>query len=121
MSDPKWLRELGRRRVFVFFWGFVFVALINTINEESDIFLHVFDDYVDIILAVVAVIVIGVMWRKQAMQQLKRVNNIATILAVLFILATIFAITQEYNDPADFGNEIPSLLFGIAMVINRFV
>ena len=43
------------------------------------------------------------------------------VLAVLLILVTIFAITQEYNDPEDFGNEIPTLFFGIFMLINRFI
>ncbi len=84
-------------------------------------FIHALDDYLDIILAVVAIIVFVVMWRKQTAPQLRKANNVATILAVLLILVTIFAITVEIGDPADFGNEIPTLLFGIKLVVNRFV
>ncbi len=107
--------------MFVFFWGFALVALANTVGEERDVFLHVVDDYVDIILAVVAIVIIAAMWRKQAAPQMRRVNNIASILAILLVIATIYAISQEIGDPADFGNEIPSLLFGITMLVNRFV
>ena len=120
-SDKSVIKELGRRRVFIFFWGFVIVAIANVIGEESDMFIHVLDDYLDIILAVVAIAIIVAMWRKQTAPQLRRVNNIASILAVLLVLVTIYAISVEIGDPADFGNEIPTLLFGITMLVNRFV
>lgn len=118
MSITKWL---GRSRVYAFFWVFFLAAIANTVNEESDIALHVADDYVDIILAVVAIILLALWWKKKAPAELKRTNNVMAVFAVLLILATIFAFTQEIGDPADFGNEIPSLFFGIFMLINRFV
>lgn len=114
----KWL---GRTRVFAFFWAFALVAIANVITEESDIFLHGVDDYTDIILAIVALIIIAVWWKKQTPAELKRTNNVLTVLAAVLILATIFAITQESGDPTDFGNEIPTLLFGVFMLINRIV
>jgi hypothetical protein len=40
-SDKSVIKELGRRRMFVFFWGFVIVAIANVIGEESDMFFHV--------------------------------------------------------------------------------
>ncbi len=120
-SDSATIKELGRRRVFAFFWGFVLVAISNTILEENDIFLHVVDDYADIVLAVIAIVVLAVWWKRNSMPELRRTNTILTVLAVGLILATIFAISQEYNDPADFGNEIPTLFFGIFMLINRFI
>jgi cytochrome bd-type quinol oxidase subunit 2 len=116
-----WAKQVGRVRVFAFFWVFALVAILNVVTEENDIFLHVVDDYTDIILAVVAIILLAVYWRKKSTQSLKTANNILTVLAVLLILATIFAITQEINDPTDFGNEIPTLFFGIFMIANRFV
>jgi peptidoglycan/LPS O-acetylase OafA/YrhL len=121
MPDKSRVKQLGRRRVFAFFWALLLIAIANTVNEEGDIFLHVVDDYADIILAVVALIVLVAWWKKSSIPDLKRVNNIMAVLAVLVIIATIYAITQEYTDPADFGNEIPTLLFGIFLLINRFV
>lgn len=121
MPDRATIKELGRRRVFAFFWVFVLFAISNVVNEENDIFLHVVDDYTDIVLAVVAIIVLVAMWKKSDLKSLKRTNNIFTILAVVLIAATLFAITQEIGDPTDFGNEIPTLFFGIFMLANRFV
>ena len=120
-DDQKaWTKQLGRARVFIFFFAFVVVAIGNAVGEENDIALHVADDYADIAIAIIGVIVLATMWKKGT-AALRKANNISTVLAVLLIVATIFAITQEYNDPTDFGNEIPTLLFGIFMIINRFV
>jgi heme A synthase len=118
MSVSKWL---GRNRVSAFFFAFALVALLNTITEENDIFLHVVDDYADIAIIVVALALLAMWWKKKSPAELKRTQNVMAVLAVALILATIFAITQEINDPADFGNEIPSLLFGVFLLINRFV
>ena len=120
MPDKDTIRELGRRRVFAFFWVFTLFAIGNVVNEENDIFLHVVDDYTDIILAVVAIVVLVLWWKRSSMKDLRMTNNILTVLAVLLIAATLFAITQEMGDPTDFGNEIPTLFFGIFMIANRF-
>ena len=120
-SDGSLTKWLGRNRVFAFFWTFALIALLNTVQEENDIFLHVVDDYADIAIIVVAIVLLAMWWKKKSPQQLKMTGNVMAVLAVLLIVATIFAITQEYNDPADFGNEIPTLLFGIFLLINRFV
>ncbi len=75
----------------------------------------------DITLAVIAIIVLVVWWKRQSLSDLKRVNNIVTVLAVLLILATVFAFTHEIGDTEDLANDIPTLFFGIFMLINRFV
>ncbi len=121
MPDSATIRELGRRRVFAFFWVFVLVAIANTINEENDIFLHVIDDYADIALAIIAIVVLVMWWKRSSMKNLRMTNNTLTVLAVGLIIATVFAITQEMGDPTDFGNEIPTLFFGIFMLLNRFL
>lgn len=121
VPDRETIKELGRRRVFGFFWVFVLFAISNVISEENDIFLHVVDDYADIALAIVAIVVLVVWWKKSSAKELRTANNILTALAVGLVLATIFAITQELGDPTDFGNEIPTLFFGIFMLANRFV
>jgi hypothetical protein len=70
---------------------------------------------------VIAVAILVTMWRKRSTPTLRKANNIATVLAVLLIVATTYAITQEIGDPTDFGNEIPTLFFGIFIIINSFV
>jgi heme A synthase len=116
--DGFWLRRVSNK---VAWQKQGLIALLNTVAEENDIFLHVVDDYADIAIIVVAIVLLAMWWKKRSPQQLKRTGNVMAVLAVLLIVATIFAITQEYSDPADFGNEIPSLLFGIFLLINRFV
>jgi uncharacterized membrane protein YccC len=120
MPDRATIKELGRRRVFTFFWVFVLFAIGNVVGEENDIFLHVVDDYADLALAIVAIVVLALWWKKSSLKELRMTNNILTVLAVGLVLATLFAISQEYGDPEDFGNEIPTLLFAIFMLINRF-
>lgn len=119
--DGATIKELGRRRVFAFFWVFTLVAIANTINEENDILLHVVDDYTDIVLAVVAIVVLLLWWKRASFKNLRRGNNILTVLAVLLIVATLYAVTQEMGDPTDFGNEIPTIFFGVFMILNRFL
>ncbi len=120
-TDKSLTRWLGRNRVFAFFWTFALIAILSTVQEENDIFLHVVDDYADIVIIVVAIALLAMWWKKKSPQQLKMTGNVMAVLAVLLILATVYAITQEYTDPMDFGNEIPTLLFGIFLLINRFV
>lgn len=121
LPDAATIKELGRRRVFAFFWAFTLLAIGNTAMGESDIFLHVVDDYADVALAVVALVVLAIWWKRKSFKNIRLTNNLMTVLAVLMLLATVFAITQEMGDPEDFGNEIPTLLFAIFMVVNRFV
>ncbi len=120
MPDRATIKELGRRRVFAFFWVFTAFAIGNVVGEENDIFLHVVDDYTDIALAIIAIVVLVLWWKKSDLKQLRTTNNILTVLAVGMVIATVFAITQEMGDPTDFGNEIPTLLFAVFMIINRF-
>ncbi len=120
-SDSSTTKWLARNRVYAFFWAFVIVAIANTINEENDIFLHVVDDYADIIIAVVALALLAMWWKKTTPSQLKMTSNVMAVLSVLLLLATFYAISQEMGDAADFANEIPTLFFGIFLLINRFV
>lgn len=69
------------------------VAIANVITKENDTLPYVADDYIDIVLAVVALGVYALWRNKTSLQDLRKANNVATVLAVLLILATIFAIT----------------------------
>lgn len=117
-SIVKWL---ARNRVSAFFFVLLLVAISETAATESDMFLHAVDDYADLTIAVVAILLLAMWWKKQTPAQLKRTANVMAVLAALVIVATLFAISQEIGDPEDFGNEIPTLFFGIFLLINRFV
>ena len=115
------IRELARRRVFLFFSVLLVLALFNAIFEEADTFLHALDDYAIVSISIVVVAFIALSWNKQSLEALRRQH---TIIVGLFLLALgfqIFAFVQEINDPPDFGNEIPSLTLLALVFANRFV
>ncbi len=123
LPDRSTIKELGRRRVFGFFWVFAIVAIANTIRDEGDTFSHVIDNYLDIALGVIALVVILVWLKKDSFKQLRMTNNINTILAVLLIvvtIATLAGLTGE-TTTEDLADDIPTLFFGVFMLINRFV
>lgn len=121
MTDRLRTKQYGIRRAFALLFGLVIAEIANHTVGESDMFLHAIDDYIDIVAAVIALAVILLWWKRDSLPELKKTNNVLTALAVVVILATIFAITQESSDPEDFGNEIPTLIYGIFLLINRFI
>ena len=122
-SDKSWVKEIGRRRVFGFFWVFFVLAIFQTVSTEGDEFMHVVDNYVGIGLAAVAIIVLLVWWKKTDTKNLKMMNNILTVLAVILLImavVTLAGLTGE-TTVEDLGDDIPTLFFSIFMLINRFV
>ena len=123
MPDRAAIKEMGRRRVFGFFWVFFIVALANTLSSEGDEFTHVVDNQIDIALGVIAIVVLLVWWRKTSAKDLKMMNNILAVLAVVVIILAIVTLAGMTGETTaeDLGDDIPTLFFGIFMLINRFV
>ena len=119
-TDRALTKELARRRVWVFFAILVAAAFSGQLGEESDIFLHALDEYVLVALAVVALVVLAVMWKKQALGELRKQHNILLVLFVIMLVFKLYAVSVEFGDPQDFGNEIPGLIILIIAVANRF-
>ncbi len=114
---------MSRRRVFGFFWVFFGLAIAQTLNDESDEFMHVVDNYVGIALVVIAVVVLLAWWRKTDTKNLKMVNNIMTGLAVVLLIMAVVTLAGMTGETTmeDLADDIPTLLFSIFMLINRFV
>jgi hypothetical protein len=120
-EDKLLIREIAKRRVFLFFSVLTLLALSDAAITESDIFLHAIDDYAIITLSILSIILIVVWWKKQSLGELRKQHNIILIIWAVALLFQIFAFVQEINDPEDFGNEIPSLILILLILINRFV
>ncbi len=114
-------RELSKRRVFVFFFVFMLIALLPTVIEESDVFLHALDDYLIIFIAIVALLFVFLSWKRQTVSQLLAQHNVLAVLIVIALIVQVYGIIAEIHDPADFGNEIPAFILLIMMLINRFI
>jgi cytochrome bd-type quinol oxidase subunit 2 len=114
-------RELAKRRAFIV----LFIVLIEIVGAfiglEGDTFAHVLDDYAILAISIVALLVIGAMWKKQSLASLRKQHNILLVLLAVALVFQIYAFIAESNDPTDLGNEFPSLTILILMLINKFI
>jgi hypothetical protein len=86
--DKPVVREISRRRVFVFVSVFLVLGGVGIITEESDMFLHAIDDYAMVALAIIGLLGFA-MWRnKLSLPELRKQNN---IFAALFVVALILS------------------------------
>jgi hypothetical protein len=114
-------RELAKRRAFIV----LFIVLIEIVgafvNLEGDMFAHSLDDYAILAISLVALLVIGAMWKKQTLAGLRKQHNILLVLLIVALVFQIYGFVAEANDPTDLGNEFPSLTILVLMVINKFI
>jgi len=82
---------------------------------------HALDDYAILAISVVALVVIGAMWKKQPLAGLRKQHNILLVLLIVALVFQIYAFVAEANDSTDLGNEYPSLTILVLMVINKFI
>jgi drug/metabolite transporter (DMT)-like permease len=117
--DKSVVRELSRRRVFVFVAAFLALALFADGLTEADILTHALDDFAIVALSIIVLILIAVWRKKVTLSELKKQHNIITILFVVMLIFKLYAVTVEMNDPQDFGDEIPSLIGIVLTLLNR--
>jgi hypothetical protein len=91
------------------------------VGLEGDMLAHSLDDYAILALSIMALLVIGAMWKKQSFAGLRKQHNILLALLILALIFQIYAFIAESNDPTDLGNEYPSLTILILMIINKFI
>lgn len=73
------VKELARRRVFLFLYVLVAIVFPLTALGENDILLHALDDYLGVVFSVVAIVALVVYWRKPY-QGVRTANKIALIM-----------------------------------------
>jgi glucose uptake protein GlcU len=120
-EQSKIVKQLGRRRAFGFFFGVSAILFLDVAFMEGDMVSHSFDDIAVVAISAIAVILILATLKKRSLPQLKRMNNILTILGVLFLIMTFVAISIEINDANDIGDDFPKIFIAAAMLVNRFV
>jgi hypothetical protein len=115
------VKELAKRRVFVLFSLFFFFALLGDMIIEGDMFSHALDEYVFIAIAAVVLIFIALNWKTTTVDELRKQHNYITGLFVIALIFQLYAFPAEIGDPADFGNEVPSLVGLIVILLNRVI
>ena len=118
--DKSVVRELSRRRVFVFVSVFLVVAGVGIILEESDIFLHAIDDYAMVVVAIIALLGFALWRNRHSLGELRKQNNIFAALFVVALVFKLYGVMTEISDAMDFGDEIPLLIAFVLTIANRF-
>ena len=118
-ANTSHVKELARRRVYIFFSLFFLFALLGDSILEHDEFSHALDEYIFISIAAVVLILIAVMWKKTTVDELRKQHNYITGLFFIVLIFQLYAFPAETGDAADFGNEIPSLVGIILILLNR--
>jgi hypothetical protein len=115
------LREFSRRRVNLFFSAVILVAFLGVLMEEAGDLGDIIDDGGLVALAVIAIAIIALTWKKNTPQQLKSTNNIVMVVALLMIALTVFGLYNEAGDSAAFGDDIAQMIVTVTFFLNRFV
>ena len=114
-------RELAKRRAFIV----LFIVLIEIVgafvNLEGDMLAHSLDDYAILAISIIALLLIGAMWKKESLAGLKKQHNILLVLLIVALVFQIYGFITESNDPTDLGNEYPSLTILLLMIANKFI
>jgi len=96
----------------------VFLPLINLEFAFNNIF--PMDDILSAILAVVAIDYLALNRTKRPQAEIKKTNTLAFALGVVILLLTLIALVIE-GEPGAFGNDPPSLILSILLIVNRFI
>ena len=119
--DKSAVREISRRRVFVFVSVFLVLGGVGVIMEENDMFLHAIDDYAMVALAIIALLAYAVWRNKLSLADLKKQNNIFAALFAVALVFKLYGTITEVGDASDFGDEIPLLIAFVLTIASRFV
>src|SRR5216683_6935089 len=88
-------RELAKRRAFIV----LFIVLIEIIGAfiglEGDMLAHSLDDYAILAISIVALLVIGAMWKKQSLAGLRKQHNVLLALLIVVLVFQIYALSQR--------------------------
>ena len=121
-EDKSIVRELGKRRVFIFFSvAIAIVFAVDAILVESDTLAFMLDDFGLVGISILSLALLAIWRNRRSLNELRSQHNIIAVLFVIAVLFKIYGIMVEMGHPDDFGNEIPGLIILLTVVLNRFV
>lgn len=120
MIDRQSAKEISKIRVGIFILALLTILGIESLLEEMSKMEYIGDDVLILVVGVIAVLVFA-KWRKStSFSQLRRVNNIFLVLAILVLAAVAMALTIEAGDASAIGDDAPLIAIGLGVVANRF-
>jgi peptidoglycan/LPS O-acetylase OafA/YrhL len=114
-------RERERRRAFLFLSALLAALMTNALATEGDMLVTAFDDVAILVLGLFEISVIALQWRKRPRPQLRRANDMMSIVGLWVVVFAISAFEVEAGFSEDLADEVPALLIGLAMVVNRLI
>ncbi len=72
-------------------------------------FSQVLDDYLIIVVSVIALVVATSRWRRKSLTQLMKTNNILLVLSIAAVLVALVALVIESGDANEMADDITKL------------
>ena len=120
-SDPAWTKLMQKRAVAIFA-SFLTLVFGSTAVSEMDHPLYAVDDLALLLIGVASLDLLLYVYRnKKTVADLKKSLNIFLILFVEGLLVKVAFSGIEASDVDAFGDEIPSIIIIIFVLVSRFV
>jgi hypothetical protein len=121
MEQTNLLREFSRRRVNLFFSAVILAAFLGVFVAERADVSDIIDDGGLVALAVIAIVIIALRWKKNTPIQLKSTNTMIMVIALVMIALTFYGLYNEIGDQIAFGDDIAQLIVTVTFLLNRFI
>lgn len=113
------IKQYSRRKTFLFGFFVSIIAFASVLGDPSETSTFLIDDYLKVILSIVAVVIIIVTWRRDLLNSLKRVNTIVLVIGVIFLIASLMGVALEIGGTSGaVADDFPGIIIGIFLIIN---
>ncbi len=120
-SDPSYVKWMQKRAVAVFA-SFLTLVFGSTAVSEMDHPLYAVDDIALLLIGVVSLVLLLYVYRnRKTVADIKKSLNIFVILFVVGLLIKVAFTGIEASDADALGDEIPSMIIIIFVLVSRFV
>lgn len=120
-SDPVYTKWMQKRGVAIFS-SFLLLVFGTTAASELDHPFYAIDDIALLVIGVVSLVLLLYVYRNpKGVDDIRKSLNIFTVLIVVGLLVKIIFAGIEAGDADAFGDEIPSIIIGLFILVSRFV
>ncbi len=113
-------KEISKMRVGVFMLVTLGIVGVESLLEEVSKLEYIGDDAIIIVVGIIAAAAF-VKWHKSVtLNQVRMVNNMFLILAILMILSVAMAAFVEAGDTNAVADDTPLIALAVGLIVNRF-
>lgn len=120
-SDPVYTKWMQKRGVAIFS-SFLLLVFGTTAASELDHPLYAVDDIALLLIGIVSLVMLLYVYKNpKGVGDIKKSMNIFTVLIIIGLLVKIVWAGIEAGDADAFGDEIPSMIISLFILVSRFV